>query len=184
VAAYRRLLGKFAANQRNSVEQLRAAVIAGDKELAVRTAHSLKGSAGALGIVALQDLAAALEAKLGEGLEHFDESLAGKLSQSLENTVTLIGSAAGSTAPGAAASSPPAQVDAQLIARLALLQEQLEDFDAEAEDSLDALRSDLVGCDLDQSLAPIARSVAAYDMEIAAQQVAALTSKLKDQYSE
>ena len=106
------------------------------------------------------------------------------MAQTLEQTLTLIRAATEPKAATGGASAIPVIIDAQIIQRLALLQEQLEDYDAEAEDSLDALRADLAGSDLDLSLAPIAKSVAAYDMEAAAEQLAALSHQLRDQYSD
>jgi signal transduction histidine kinase/DNA-binding response OmpR family regulator/HPt (histidine-containing phosphotransfer) domain-containing protein len=180
VSAYQRLLGKFADNQAASADELRAAVLAGEQELAVRIAHSLKGSAGALGIDTVQALAANLEAILKENLQGFDDSLYRELALNLQHTVTLIRSALDSpgTTTGAVAESQ--QIDASVFERLALLQEQLEDFDSEAEDTLDGLRTDLASSCVAQLLEPIAKAVSAYDMESAAQQLPGVTSKLKE----
>ncbi|GAG84760.1 unnamed protein product, partial [marine sediment metagenome] len=172
VGSYQRVLRKFCDNQASSIEQLRAAVKAGDQELAVRTAHSLKGAAGALGITEVQELAAELEIALGESLQGVDVKLYEGLEQRLANSIVVIQAAT----PGQVASSEPVleplKISSEIFARLALIQQQLEDFDSEAEDSLDDLKADLVGSELAELLVPISKSVSAYDMEQAAEQLA------------
>ena len=68
---YQRLLGKFAASQKDFPGQLRAALAAGEREIAERLAHSLKGLAGNLGATDLASQAAALESAIKD--ERHDE---------------------------------------------------------------------------------------------------------------
>jgi HPt (histidine-containing phosphotransfer) domain-containing protein len=177
-------LGKFADNQENAVAQVRAAVAADDQELAVRTAHSLKGASGALGAVAVQEVAGQLEARLKESLKGIDESLYEELAKTLETSIGLIRSATGTPAAESDAPTEPIEITAEILERLASLQQQLEDFDSEAEDTLDALSNELQGSEAGSLLAPIRKAVAAYDMESAAVQLADVITKLKEQYSE
>ena len=60
-AAYRKLLKSFQKNQADFPEAFRAAREANDREKGVRLAHTLKGLAGNIGAVALQDAAYILE---------------------------------------------------------------------------------------------------------------------------
>ncbi len=182
--AYWRLLGKFADNQENAVAQVRAAVAAGDQELAVRIAHSLKGASGALGAVAVQEVAGQLEARLKESLKGIDESLYEELAKILETSIGLIRSATATPAAESNAPTEPIEITAEILERLASLQQQLEDFDSEAEDTLDALSNELQGSEAGSLLAPIRKAVAAYDMESAAAQLADVITKLKEQHSE
>jgi CheY-like chemotaxis protein len=183
-AAYWRLLGKFADNQENAVAQVRAAVEADDQELAVRTAHSLKGASGALGAVAVQEVAGQLEARLKESLKGIDESLYEELAKILETSIGLIRSASGTPAAESDAPTEPIEITAEILERLASVQQQLEDFDSEAEDTLEALSTELQGSEAGSLLAPIRKAVAGYDMESAAEQLADVITKLKEQHSE
>ncbi|MEH6591808.1 MAG: response regulator [Halioglobus sp.] len=182
--SYRRLLGKFAVNQAGSADQLKAAVHEGDQELAVRTAHSLKGAAGALGIATLQGVAGELEAVLKEGFGDVNDSLYGKLSECLDDSIDQINRV---TDTPAVADGNPAQVrelDAAVLDQLAALQAQLEDFDSEAEDTLQSLVKTLVGTGVEELFKPIVRAVSAYDMESAAQQLLDVTTIIRAQISE
>ena len=75
---YEFLLRKFAESQKRVVEEIRAALAAGDPSTAERVTHSLKGAAGNLGATALADVAAKAEVavKTGQGLEAALDSLA------------------------------------------------------------------------------------------------------------
>lgn len=61
---YRQLLLQFAQTEHDTPARLRAAAQAGDKALALRLAHSLKGVAGTLGATSVAQHAAHLEASL------------------------------------------------------------------------------------------------------------------------
>ncbi len=64
---YQSLLRKFADQQATSLDDMRAALAAGDLGSAERAAHSLKGAAGTLGAVALSEAASAAETAIREG---------------------------------------------------------------------------------------------------------------------
>jgi two-component system sensor histidine kinase/response regulator len=68
-ALYVSVLGRFAAGQRDAVQRARQALSAGDAAGAQRTLHSLKGSAGNIGAVPLQHLAAEAEEALRSGAQ-------------------------------------------------------------------------------------------------------------------
>ncbi len=63
---YQDLLAQFAEKQRNASIQLRDALQNGDRELAERIAHTVKGVAGNLGITGIQTAAARLEKAIRE----------------------------------------------------------------------------------------------------------------------
>jgi signal transduction histidine kinase/CheY-like chemotaxis protein len=77
-ARYESLLGRFAESHAGAVEEIHAALGAGDASKAERVAHSLKGAAGNLGAAAVADAAAKAQAavKSGQGLESALDSLA------------------------------------------------------------------------------------------------------------
>jgi two-component system sensor histidine kinase/response regulator len=184
VGSYQRVLRKFSDNQASSIEQLRAAAEAGDQELAVRTAHSLKGAAGALGITEVQGLAAELELALGKSFQGVDMKLYEDLEQHLANSIALIQAAMPTAVASSESVLEPPKINSEIFVRLAFIQQQLEDFDSEAEDSLDDLKADLMGSDVAELLVPISKLVSAYDMEQAAEQLAEMRATLKEQYSD
>jgi len=61
------LLADFAVEQAGSVDEIRARLHCGDKQEAIRLAHSLKGNAANLGVVQVFECAKALEAALKNG---------------------------------------------------------------------------------------------------------------------
>jgi two-component system sensor histidine kinase/response regulator len=61
ISSYNRLLGKLASNHTNDFSSIRQLIASGNYADARRLAHSLKGAAGTLGAVAVQQQAAALE---------------------------------------------------------------------------------------------------------------------------
>jgi two-component system sensor histidine kinase/response regulator len=63
-SSYENILRRFAAGQSESVSEIRAHLAAGDREAAVRTAHTLKGLAGTIGANLLQQRAASIESAL------------------------------------------------------------------------------------------------------------------------
>ncbi len=63
---YRSLLGKFLSGQRGVASEMRQALEVGDKVLAERLAHTLKGTAGTIGAQAVQASANLLEAAIHE----------------------------------------------------------------------------------------------------------------------
>jgi len=62
---YVRLLGTFADRHADDMDHLREQFAVGDREAARRTAHSLKGAAGSLGLVRLHAAASVLEQAIG-----------------------------------------------------------------------------------------------------------------------
>lgn len=83
VEVYVRLLATFAERHKEDVERLREQLDVGDRETARRTAHSLKGSAGSLGLSMLHGACAKLEQAIAasEGME----TLAGLIASAEEH---------------------------------------------------------------------------------------------------
>jgi len=78
---YAKLLQKFADRQSDTVNEIRAALDAGDSATAERAAHSLKGSASTLGANVLAESAAEVETAIrsGHGIEETLETLSDSL---------------------------------------------------------------------------------------------------------
>ncbi len=136
---YRDLLRKFTAGQKGAVSAIRAALDEGDLATAERHAHTLKGTAGNIGALPVQDAAANLEAAIRETRPRpeIDARLAelepplGALLAHLE--AALSAPADAGPPPGTA----PAAVDADaLLAVCGQLRRLLLDSDPDAEEML------------------------------------------------
>ncbi len=182
IAAYWRLLGKFIDNQADSVGQVEVAVAEKDQELAVRVAHSLKGASGALGVLKVQELAGQLEGRLKDGLAGVEESLYQGLRDELGRVIENIRSAMPSSTNDSMASS--VGLTPEIMVRFSLLQQQLDDYDAEAEDTLLELRADMGRSEFAGMLEPIIKAVSAYDMEAAGEHLTAVINSLEEEYGE
>lgn len=64
---YRTILRKFVQSEASAPERIREALKQGDVEAALRLAHTLKGTAGTIGAVIVQQTAASLESALAGG---------------------------------------------------------------------------------------------------------------------
>jgi two-component system sensor histidine kinase/response regulator len=69
VALYRNLLGKFVEGQADAPDAIRKALRAGDRALAERLSHTLKGVSGNIGASRVQTAAAEVERAVREGAE-------------------------------------------------------------------------------------------------------------------
>jgi two-component system, sensor histidine kinase and response regulator len=167
-ALYRKLLRRFEVEQREAAARLREQLATGDRESALRLAHTLKGVAGNLGAKGVQESAAALEAALGAKaatpLEQL-EPLVAVLEQRLAALIPLLAEALSRSEPPA---SPADPVDpARARASLAQLRAQLAEFDAAAAETAEAERAaleSLLGAEL---LAGVERALQQYDFDAA-----------------
>jgi HPt (histidine-containing phosphotransfer) domain-containing protein len=180
IKSYLKILGKFAENQSGAIELIKDAVLANDQELAIRIAHSLKGASGALGATEVQEAAGQLEAQLKDDIDGIDEELFEKSSATLKATIILITKALDTVEVVVESPSEPPQITAEILERLALLLQQLEDFDSESEDTLDTLLMDLTGSKAATLLQSVSKEVKAYELESAAEKLAEIVSELKD----
>jgi HPt (histidine-containing phosphotransfer) domain-containing protein len=85
---YRKVLGKFADQQANVVEEISRALQANDRELAQRLAHTLKGLAGSMGLPRLAETATSLDSALKAGLE--ESSLLPQLEADLRESLQAV----------------------------------------------------------------------------------------------
>lgn len=135
---YLSLLSKFLENQSEAITEIRAAIKQGDREEAVRVAHTLKGVAGTIGAHDLQRQAAQLEDGLESASAKALEPMIGEVSESLEAVTGAIAAALSSQT----AETPEPVLDGSVLAeKLGGLAEQLAAYDGDAGDRLDVLIS-------------------------------------------
>lgn len=126
---YRKLLGQFAEQQGRTAESIATALADGDRALAERLAHTLKGVAGSIGAPGLQTLAGELE-KAIRAAEPGQEVEARrlKLSEALTGFVERLRHALGPDASVPSTPSAPVDPEASRAAAHKLL-ELLAQFD-------------------------------------------------------
>jgi HPt (histidine-containing phosphotransfer) domain-containing protein len=128
---YVNLLRQFAGQQRHAIGQIRAALATNDVETAIRMAHTLKGVAGSLGAMGVQDAAAAVETLLR------NDSAAEATNQSLVQLAVVLepllaGLHAAFATSAAAPSAAPAVAAAVTRTVAAQLTKLFADFDTSA----------------------------------------------------
>jgi hypothetical protein len=94
--------------------------------------------------------------------------------------VQTIKATLGSGAQSPSGTAEPVVITSEMLERLADLHRQLEDFDSEAEDTLNGLLTELGNSSAAALLAPVGKLVAAYDMEEAAAELERATAKLQE----
>ena len=168
VGSYLKLLSKFVDNQADVVDRIRQEHEAGNREEAVRAAHTLKGVSGNIGASVLQEVAQQLESTLKEGEDDGLEALCTQAGQELSRIVGLI---EGLQTKPAASSAQPGALPADFDQQLGDLLNLLEGYDSAAEDKLFAILQQAKGTDAGSSLEPLRTSISAYDFETATEEL-------------
>ena len=164
--AYRRLLHKFAANQGDALQQLGSAAQNGDTRVAQRLLHTLKGTAGSIGASHLQSLAAEAEDHVtAHGTLPEDLS---KLQRELDRLLLLISG----LPENISVSEDDPNVD--ISAELAVLLDQLHNFDTDAENTIERLLSAVADPAAKAVLIRVHTSLSRYDFEQALADLASL----------
>jgi CheY-like chemotaxis protein len=165
-SAYLRLLQKFADNQSSVIQEASKALGDRDSEKAMRLLHTLKGTAGSIGAEKLQELAAQAEPEAHSGISDAvlpkQAELTAALSAVLEEISRLLPAQAEKT-------SELVVSDEERLTLLGRLKTQLEDFDTEAEKTVDALMQSCRDAAEQTVLRDLAKAAAQYDFEKAAE---------------
>jgi len=89
--AYLRLLRRYAVDHADDIARLRNGMARGERDVAMRLAHTLKGASGTLGVTSIQHLVAELEAAIQDGRDAAEiERLTGGLETELQRLVAAI----------------------------------------------------------------------------------------------
>ena len=163
VKAYRKLLQKFVENQAGAIHEIRTARAVGDNDSAVRFAHTLKGVGGSIGAIGLQRLGADLEQTLKENTVADIESLLADTSAELESVLAAIREALG--LDGGTIKAEAGEMPANYNERLRELAGQIEGYDGEASDTLDALITEVGDQEVSAWLGSLAKLLGDYDYD-------------------
>ncbi|HXE40902.1 MAG TPA: response regulator, partial [Azonexus sp.] len=175
---YRRLLGKFRDGARDFASRFAAAQDDADPQAATRAAHSLCGSAGNIGARAVQAAAAELEQACRRG--DSAERIAAALARTVDRLAPVIDGlqrlATVEPAPGGAAVALDAERIRPVLDRLATL---LAESDASAAETAEELAGELRGSPWAAQLGQVAKQIAIYDFDAAAEELAGIAEAFK-----
>ena len=169
VDLYRKLLNKFAANNADAVVAISDALLAGDRETAIRQAHTLKGVGGNIGADKLALVAAELETALHTQGEDPPSRLMQGVERELSLVVQSINSLRDREEPSTVAEEGVLPED--FGDQLQYLLDKLEQYDTDAGDLLDQLFVQVRGTPVDHILESLGQRVGQYEFDEAAEEV-------------
>jgi HPt (histidine-containing phosphotransfer) domain-containing protein len=146
-ALYMDLLKRYSEGQRDAIGKVSAALGSGDRPLAERLAHTLKGVSGNIGASEVQEIAAKLEAAIRDSAPEAEiAELSRRLSEVLAGVIGAIDRALAEAAEAAKGRPTPGKKDgvSHSIEEIAAkLLHYAEESDGEALDYLDSVRDEL-----------------------------------------
>jgi len=170
---YRRILRQFAGSQARAPDQVRAALESGDRSLAERVAHTLKGVAGNIGAGEVRVAAAKLEGAIRAG----DEDATALIEPTAAALAVVLGSI--DSLPERAPASAVRALDHEAVrVLLDRLRAQIEEFDADAVDTGHAVASGVAGSPLAAPAADLLEAIDRYDFDAAGSLVDTLAAAL------
>ncbi|MEO5362093.1 MAG: response regulator [Magnetococcus sp. DMHC-8] len=178
---YRRILGKFSTNQQDVLLRIRAHLAAGEREEAIRQAHTLKGVAGNLGAKALCAAARELELALRQAGQPLPEPLLAEVACHLDQVLAGIASLAPVNPPSVTAMATVTDRE-QLVRLLARLRSLLEDDHPDATEVIPALAALLPASPFAERLQAVAERVGQYDFTGALSIFAELETSVLHEY--
>ncbi len=170
---YLKLLRMFESDHAQAASVVRRALASGDRELALRTLHSMKGVAGNIGATAVSEAARALEtlvadrvdaAAIETALATFEDRLGRQVASLRAALASGPAGAPASKAPAAATQFDPTRL-AALRPALETLREQVAQSDAGAGDTLETLLDPLRSAVPGDQLQALERSIDRYDFD-------------------
>jgi signal transduction histidine kinase/DNA-binding response OmpR family regulator/HPt (histidine-containing phosphotransfer) domain-containing protein len=172
---YESLLLKFADPSAGSVQDIRAALAAGDTSTAARAAHSLKGAAANLGATPLAEVAAKVETALTRGAPV--EDALNSLALSFDSVTAAIRS----TLPGEQSAAGTAQASADpstVLQPLARLKKLLKNDDGDAADFILDARPALSRVLTEAEISTLTGLVGNFDFEAALKSLSSISARL------
>ena len=162
---YRSLLSQFAEKQVDASSQISDALKSGDRQLAERLAHTVKGVAGTLGMTGIQVAAASIEKEIreqGSATPGLLQELASMLSSQAQAIRQALHETAPAQANGASKASFNGEAASAAIARLSTL---LEASDGDAGEAFATLQ-DAVASRVDENLlSALGAAISDFDFE-------------------
>ena len=174
---YHKILDRFRATQEGIPERIRQALEAGERETALRLAHALKNVAGNIGAFELCAAVGRLEIAITDGHEDPHGALE-SLREALARVFAAIDEQGGSGTADASGEKRNTVDRTALAALFERLNTLLQDNDAEASETMEAITEQLRGSEHGSALSRLAGLVGRYDFEKALAEVAVVIKKL------
>ena len=179
--SYRKLLDKFANNQAGTVEEIRAALAQGDRESAIRGAHTLKGTAGTIGANGLFETAKELEAELTNHESTPDAARLEMVARQLATIIAVIRKELDSYEAPQQSEKQGGKCSDEMLPQLQQLLVMIDEYDSEAEEHLETILEGLAADDtLFKALQEIGKLLGGYDFEEAGRQLTPLLEDMKE----
>jgi len=172
---YESFLRSFAVNEVSAVDDLRAALIAGDTESAQRGAHSIKGTAATIGALRLAECAAAAETELRLAVS--EPATLDALAKELSAVIAAIDAALPPEHQENHANGLTADPTAA-IGLLSRLKKLLEADDADAANDFDDSRQMLAGILTKPEIERLTKQVRRFEFEAALTSLAEIAGRL------
>ena len=164
---YRDLLGQFAAKHCDAAAQISTALEGGDRQLAERIAHTVKGVAGNIGITGVQFAAQKLEKAIREGQDAVP-ALLGEFANLMGTQVRAIEQALRDSAPPPTVEARATPFDGEAaMAAISRLKPLLEASDGDAEEAFRDLQIAVTGAVEKPQLDALGASISDFDFEAA-----------------
>jgi HPt (histidine-containing phosphotransfer) domain-containing protein len=164
---YRDLLGQFVAKQGDAGTQISTALAGGDRQLAERIAHTVKGVSGNIGITGVQSAAQKLEKAIREGQDTVPALLA-EFARLMDTQVRAIEQALRDSAPAPLVEARTTPFDGEAaMAAISRLKTLLEASDGDAEEAFRGLQVAVAGAVERQQLDALGASISDFDFEAA-----------------
>ena len=176
IKLYVKLLREFPGKNAETGRNIRAALKAGQKEEAVRIAHSVKGASGSLGATHLQEAARNLENGLRESRDEEElERILSRFETALQSLCQGLDRFHSSEPRDTAGEEADLEQMAYLIDRL---RELIQEGDVEAEDVLEELHAALSGAGFDAQLNTLREHIADVEFDKAKTVLEELASRV------
>ena len=164
---YRDLLRQFAEKQGDAAAQISTALESGDKSLAERIAHTVKGVAGNIGITEVQSAAQKVEKAIREGQDSVP-ALLGEFAGLMKTQANAIEQALRDTAATQPEEASPAPFSEEAaVAAIVRLRTLLEASDGDAEEAFRSLHALVAGTVEKPQLDALNASITDFDFEAA-----------------
>jgi two-component system, sensor histidine kinase and response regulator len=161
------LLGRYAEGQRDAAKKISEALASGDRGLAERLAHTLKGVSGNIGVKEAQEIAGEVEAAIAGGRDAEVPALIPKLDRSVAAAVSGIDAALaglGEEPRKGEGRAAPAGSLSEIVGKLS---SYAEESDSEALDYLDSVRDALSALCKPEDLRELVAAMRSYDFRAA-----------------
>jgi len=168
IKAYRNILGKVYEAESDLMVRIRKSLEVGDRQAAVRLAHTVKGLAGTIGAIALQSVLGELETQLRQTDVEPSEALMAAAGAKLKQTMVTIEFALQDDINPQHAATAATAIAIDMAEVLSSLGEQIGNFDSTTEETVEELLARVDDPDLRKSFVLLKRHLSEYDFIAAA----------------